>query len=171
MKKCIGASIIAILLIALLCIVLSCQQPPITPNSELEKDKVQAVIDNYLRAQETKDMQLFSEVFAHDEDMVIIGTDTAEYLTGWQQVQMTFSQIFDSMDQIDIQVSDQSIKISQSGDVAWYSDIEDFSFVSQGQTSNFNGWRVTGVLEKRSGNWLIVQVHTSVPVSGQVIEY
>jgi len=31
--------------------------------------------------------------------------------------------------------------------------------------------RVTGVLEKRDGNWVFVQFHISAPISGQVFEY
>jgi uncharacterized protein (TIGR02246 family) len=162
---------LAISWLVLLCMVFNCQQSATVTDVESEKAKVKAVIDGYIRAQETMDMQLLSKVFANDDDMVVIGTDTAEYLIGWDQVQAVFSQIFDSPDQMGIAVRNQSIKISQSGDVAWFSEIEDYSFVSQGQTDNFYNWRTTGVLEKRNGDWLIVQLHLSVPVSGQIFDY
>ena len=31
--------------------------------------------------------------------------------------------------------------------------------------------RFAGVLEKRNGNWVIVQIHASMPVEGQAVEY
>ncbi len=63
------------------------------------------------------------------------------------------------------EVRDLEVHISRSGDVAWYfADLDDV--VSwEGKASNFSeGLRWTGVLEKRDGRWVIVQMHASLPV-------
>ena len=75
------------------------------------------------------------------------------------------------MDNTQITVKDQVIKISQSTDVAWISYIMDAQAEIQGDQVNLEGIRGTAVLEKRDSKWVIVQFHVSVPVAGQAIEY
>jgi hypothetical protein len=58
---------------------------------------------------------------------------------------------------------DLRITLSRSGDVAWYSalldDIGEWDGKPVGERDIF--W--TGVLEKRDGAWVIVQMHASLP--------
>ncbi|MHB1193872.1 MAG: nuclear transport factor 2 family protein [Longimicrobiales bacterium] len=39
------------------------------------------------------------------------------------------------------------------------------------ETASVEGMRLTGVLEKRNGTWLMVHFHGSVPVSAQIVAY
>jgi len=61
-------------------------------------------------------------------------------------------------------VRDLQIHLSRSGDVACHS--ADLDVVSwEGKASRFGeGLRWTGVLEKRDGRWVIVQMHASLAV-------
>ena len=138
---------------------------------EAEKAQVKTVVDQLEQLFETEDMDLFSRIYAHDSDMVIFGTDAAERFVGWEAVKESFQQSFASFENTKLTVKDQVIKVHQSGEVAWFSEIMDWDLVAQGQPVTIQGTRLTGVLEKRNGNWVIVQVHASVPVAGQAAEY
>ena len=47
----------------------------------------------------------------------------------------------------------------------------DFTFDSEGQTVEITNVRSSGVIKKYDGKWKIAQIHWSVGVQGQVIEY
>lgn len=47
-----------------------------------------------------------------------------------------------------------------------FTQVWDWDFLMEGQPVRSEGQRLTGVLEKRNGNWVFVQFHNSVPVSG-----
>ena len=138
---------------------------------EAEKAQVKSVLDQYFKVIETEDIELLSQLTAHDEDMVNFGTDAAERFVGWKSLKESFQKQCDAFDTAKISVRDRVIKISQSGTVAWYSVILDFKVKSHGKEISIEGVRSTGVLEKREGKWVFVQGHSSIPVSGQAVEY
>ena len=77
----------------------------------------------------------------------------------------------EKIDAESIDISDQVIRLSQSGTTAWFSEIADWNIRIGDDTDSIKGIRITGVLEKQAGRWKIVQFHTSAPVAGQIIEY
>ncbi len=61
------------------------------------------------------------------------------------------------------EIKDLRIRFSRSGDVAWfYCVINDFN-EWKGMPANWENVRWTGVMEKRSGAWVVVQQHFSYP--------
>jgi len=98
--------------------------------------------------------------------MVNYGTDVAEYFVGWKALKETLEKMLPSIESINISVKDQVIKVHPSGNMAWFSQVWDWDMVVGGQPVHSEGQRLTGVLEKRNGNWVFVQFHNSVPVSG-----
>jgi len=76
-----------------------------------------------------------------------------------------------AFDNMHMDIHDQVIKISSAGDAAWFSQVIDWSIEAGGQPIKLEGARATGVLEKRDGKWLLVQMHFSVGVAGQAAEY
>jgi len=138
---------------------------------EAEKAKVKTVVDQLEQVLETEDMELFSKIMAHDTDMVAFGTDTAEHVVGYEPLKEIIQKQNASFENTKLTVKDQVIKVNKSGNTAWFSAIVDWDVVAQGQAVNLQGSRVTGVLEKRNGNWVIVQLHVSIPVSGQAAPY
>ena len=56
------------------------------------------------------------------------------------------------------------IRFSRSGDVAWYSTHLDDYVAIQGEERGLKDVFQTGVLEKRDGRWVHVQMHGSYPV-------
>lgn len=133
-------------------------------NANDEKLRVESAIDQFTQAWETKDIELLSRIMAHDADMVIYGTDAPEQWVGWESFKTSVAEMFTALGNIKIAVKNRSIKVHPSGDVAWFSQIWDWDLVVEGKPIRSEGQRFTGVLEKRSGEWVIVQFHNSVPV-------
>jgi len=138
---------------------------------EAEKAKVKAVIDQNLQMLVTEDMELMSQIYAHDDDMVFIGTDAAEYMVGWETIKEVMQKQFAGSETIKVSARNEVIKVHDSGKVAWVSMILDWDVKVQEQAVRLEGVRGTSVFEKRDGNWVFVQAHVSVPVSGQAFEY
>lgn len=160
--------VIAMVSIALL---LSCTPQVEQANLAAEKTAVKEVIDKMAQAMETEDMEMFSNIVAHDSDMVNFGTDAAERWVGWDALKASMEQQITAFDSSKISTRDQVIKVHSSGKVAWFSELMDWNMKAQGQQVDLKGLRLTGVLEKRNGKWVLVQMHFSVPVSGQAAEY
>jgi ketosteroid isomerase-like protein len=166
-------------LLFLLCLVFGCQQqveevaeaPEPAVDIEAEKAAVKATIDDFFTSWEAEDMDLFSRILAHDDDMVMFGTDAAEHFVGWEPMMESMQKQIDAGENIQVSTSELSIKVHKSGEVAWVSLLMGLKGESMGEAFSIEGTRLTGVMEKRDGNWLIVQLHASVPVAGQAIEY
>ncbi|MDA3860033.1 MAG: nuclear transport factor 2 family protein [Melioribacteraceae bacterium] len=135
------------------------------PNVDInvEETKVKVVLDQLIKSSETKDMELTSKIYAHDSDMIIIGTDGGEYIVGWNALKDLLEKQFAGTESSKLSVKNQVIKVHDSGMVAWFSELIDWDITFEGKTDKMEGLRTTGVLEKRNGNWVIVQLHYSVP--------
>jgi uncharacterized protein (TIGR02246 family) len=132
---------------------------------------VTAVIDQFWQSFETQDISLVSEVMAHDPDMVVIGTDASERWVGYEAFETAMEEQFAAMESLQTSLHHETFRIHHFGEVAWYSGVADFKGISLGEDFEFADLRVTAVLEKRDGRWVIVQYHGSMPVVGQLVEY
>ena len=117
------------------------------------------------------DHKMFAETMAQDSDMVTFGTDASERWDGWDDLQKSVKKQFDAFDILNVKRMDKKLNLSDSGEVAWFSEIVDWEFLVEGKKQVIKGVRYTGVMEKRENEWKIVQFHSSVGVSGQVIAY
>jgi len=170
MKNSLLQSIIIIPLIFLLCFTVSCQQQgekareeAAIVDIEAEKAKVQSVLNQYVKAWEIEDIELLSKIFSQDDDMVTFDGNIAKRFVGWEAWKERLQEHFESYENVDISFRDQIIKVHAASNVAWLSCILDANFLLQGQQGSLKGLRVTWVLEKRNGNWVIVQAHFSLP--------
>jgi ketosteroid isomerase-like protein len=132
---------------------------------------VKTVVDQYMEIMKKKDREALPKIFVHDPEMVNFGTDAAERLVGWTASKDSMEAQMKAIDLEEVAVRNQVFKIHPSGEVAWFSEVVDMKGKGQGQPFSVQGCRLTGVLEKRDGNWLISQFHYSVPVAGQVAKY
>ena len=138
---------------------------------EAEKAQVKAVIDQNIQMLVNGDLELMSKIYAHDADMVFFGTDAAERMVGWETIKEVMQKQFAGSETKKVSVRDEVIKVHNSGKVAWFSGILDWDVIADGQPVKLEGVRATSVFEKRNGNWVFVQAHLSVPVSGQAFKY
>jgi hypothetical protein len=88
---------------------------------EAEKEKVKAVIDQYAQVLETEDMELFSNIGAHDADMVSFVTNAAERWVGCASLKNAVQKQFDSFDHTKISVRDQVIHVNITSNTSWFS--------------------------------------------------
>ena len=135
-------------------------------NREATIAEVESAIDGTIAWARTKDFDWLYGIIANDsaylevqpEDVVIKG------FTAFQKN----AEFFASPDfrAIRYEIKDLQITVSRTGDVAWFfcmlDDINDW----QGQPASWINVRWTGVLERRDGKWVMVQMHFSNPVAG-----
>lgn len=143
------------------------------PQVDLESEEaaVKTVLDQFAQMVATEDMELLSQLMAHDPDIIIFGTDAAERWVGYQALKESMEAQFASFDDTRMAERDQVIRVHSSGAAAWFSEVVDWDLTVAGEAVSIEGMRVTGVLEKRNGSWVLVQWHASVPVAGQLVEY
>lgn len=111
----------------------------------------------------TKDRKLLLDSVAQDLDFFIYHPDSRSTIVGFDAFIRMVDQVFmnEAFRATGFSVRDLKINISNSGDVAWYSAILDDHGEWQGRPSSWIDTRWTGVLEKRKGKWVIVQMHFS----------
>jgi hypothetical protein len=130
----------------------------------LEADRV--VVDRVIRDSIewalTKDRARLESIMAHDEDFFIFHPNWDDTVVGWDAfVPLTDFFMDPRFVAVGSDVRDLRIHFSRSGDVAWYSCILDDYGKWDGKPTAWKDTRWTGVLEKRAGEWVIVQMHFS----------
>ncbi|MBT8399907.1 MAG: nuclear transport factor 2 family protein [Rhodothermia bacterium] len=165
--------------VAAACLVLSScryntdsEDPRLTPAEIGQlRTEVTEVIDRFGRMWEDEDMTTFDQIVARDEDLLIIGTDAAERIVGYEAYRDSRSRQFAAFENVEFEVLNRNVKVSSSGKAAWFAEEFNLLLLSKGEPISLEGLRVTGGLEKRGADWVIVQLHYSVPVAGQAAEY
>lgn len=145
------------------------EAPPI--DLVAEEAAVTGVVDQFTAIWVTEDMDLVSQIFVPTEDLVVIGTDMAEWWLGYEAFTASLADQFASYDETNVQTREQVVTVHPSGEVAWFKEVADWHVSVGGERVEVNDMRISGVLEKYGGAWRIIQMHVSVPVSGQVVAY
>jgi len=127
-----------------------------------EKANVTLVVNEFTKIWETKDMNLLSKIVAHDSNMVNYGINANLVFIGWDALKDSIAKMWSVMEMKKMDVKNQVINVDPSGNVAWYSEICDMDLLYGGHPMQILNQRYTGVLEKRNGNWVIVQFHNSI---------
>jgi SAM-dependent methyltransferase/ketosteroid isomerase-like protein len=111
----------------------------------------------------TKDRPLLESVLSHDADLFIFHPDSKSTIVGWDDFVKLFDVWMDPrFKATHFEVRDLRIHFSNSRDIAWYSAILDDCGEWDGKPNCWKNARWTGVLEKRDGQWTIVQMHFSL---------
>jgi uncharacterized protein (TIGR02246 family) len=124
---------------------------------------IREVIENSIGWAATKDKELVFSCFAHDEDLFYFSPRDDGTIHGYDAFVALTEGFFmlDDFQAVRYEVKDLEVKLSRSGDVAWYhARLDDYN-TWKGQPANWEDVRWTGVLEKRDGRWVIVQMHFS----------
>lgn len=129
---------------------------------ETEKAAIEKVIRNSICWALTKDRKLQESTMAHDEDLFIYWTNSNMAIAGWARYVKLFDTWMDPRFKATVtEIRDLRIQISRSGDVAWFSALVDDLGEWDGKPTGARDIRWTGVLEKREGKWVFVQMHGS----------
>ena len=133
---------------------------------ESERDQIRQVIENSIGWAATKDTAVLYRCFAQDSNLFYFSPRDDGTISGFEALrQLTESFFLDErFKAVSFEIRELEIDLSASGEVAWYhARLDDFN-TWNGQPANWEDVRWTGVLEKRNGAWVIVQMHFSEPV-------
>jgi ketosteroid isomerase-like protein len=126
-----------------------------------EKAVIAQVIRHNIGWAMTKDRPLLESTMVHDDRLFIFNPDSG-ITSGWEQFARNFGFWMDPRFQATgFDIRDLRIDFSPLGDAAWWSCILDDRYEWDGKAGAWKDTRWTGVLEKRAGKWLIVQMHFS----------
>lgn len=110
----------------------------------------------------TKDRALLERIIAHDQDLFMFNPDSKSTIVGWDAFAKNFAFWMDPRFKATrFDLRELRTNFSRSGDVAWFSAILDDLAEWDGKPTGWKDTRWTGVLEKREGAWVIVQMHFS----------
>lgn len=141
-----------------------------TVDLKAEKGKVEAVLEQYVVANMEQDFNLIASIWEEDEAIVMIGTDSDERLVGWNTIERAVKNQFTVFQNTFISVSDQMIRLNETGNTAWFAESLKYNFIYNDEARSFDNIRFTGVLEKLNGKWLLVQGHISIPAEVEMNE-
>lgn len=110
-----------------------------------------------------KNIERLYRSVSKDSGFFIFHPSNAATIVGYDAFQEMIDNVFlsDKLKATRSEIRDLRINLSRSGDVAWFSCILDDCGEWDGQPYDWLNTRWTGVLEKRDGRWLIVQMHFS----------
>jgi ketosteroid isomerase-like protein len=130
-------------------------------NKKLEKIAVQKVINASIGWAKNKDFKLLYSVIADDSNYLEVDPN-AGLISGFDEFKKN-EPFWNSPNfkAIKYDIRDLKINLSEKGDVAWFYCILDDVNEWKGQPASWLNTRWTGVLEKREGKWVIVQMHFS----------
>jgi len=113
-------------------------------------------------------LELAKETFT--EDAVLIGTDAAEYLSGWAEIEPSVKGQLVIENPV-FKARKLNVVMSDNGDMASYTQELDFTFSVAGEDGEIKNVRNSGVIKKIDGQWKVVQIHWSIGLEGQAVEY
>jgi hypothetical protein len=158
-----------LLLSCLLVLFSSCRKAaePLQPviNPEEEKALVAQAIENSICWAMTKDTVKLYGHMVPDSSLYIINPDSS-VTRGIDEIRYAAEHFWldERFRATSCVISDLRIGLSRGGDVAWYACMLDDMAEWDGRPIGWENTRWTGVLEKRDGQWLIMQMHFSFAV-------
>ena len=150
-----------LLTIILIC---GCQQQG-QVNIQDEKASIKKTLDNYVKSIVDEDMNLYSEIVAHDSNMINVGGGVnLSWIDGWTQLQEVMNGQNNAFSQTGINVTKEQIFISPTGKDAWAVTLWDLKTVLSDGNTYLLPLRCTWILQKRDNKWIIVSFHKSFGV-------
>lgn len=135
----------------------------LTISKEAERDSVERTIHRNIGWAKTKDTRLLYSTVANDTNYLEVDPDSG-LIVGIEQFRKNEAfWLSPDFKAIRYEIRDLRIHISQSGTVAWFYCLLDDINEWRGRPANWINTRWTGVLEKRNGKWVMVQMHFSFP--------
>ncbi|MFC1651089.1 nuclear transport factor 2 family protein [Candidatus Latescibacterota bacterium] len=125
-----------------------------------EEKKIKSILENWMVDVENMNLEGVEKIFENNE-LFMVWSDSNE-IKRWEDYKQHLLDLFPNYTQISIPVTKQKIKLSRSGDVAWFFLISDFiGKKTDGTNTSLRDMRLSGVLERINGKWLIVHSHYS----------
>lgn len=131
--------------------------------SDSERSEVIQVIEDSIGWALTKNTDRLFSIVANDENFFIFHPEENTTIIGIEAFRELGKHAWmqDAFRATDFQVRELRLNFSESGTCAWFSCRLDDHAEWDGQPIGWDNARWTGVLEKRAGRWVLVQMHFS----------
>lgn len=126
--------------------------------------EVKETLHRFSDAFRQRDMNSLISLLAPDPDVTFVGTGVDEERVGSSEIQAQFRRDWAQSESTAIDLD--RVSVSGHGPVAWIAGDCTLKATASGKEMSFPG-RLTAVMEKRDGHWLIEQWHLSMPMAGQ----
>ena len=137
----------------------------VTPSAESKRTSVKATLDAFIRAVEGRSLDRLPGVVAQDPDLVWIGSGEDEWIVGYEALKEVMQAQNEALEYVRISVSEETIHLSPSEQVAWATNRWVFRARMAGEELEIP-LRCTWVAEKRDAGWVLVHSHKSLGVAG-----
>jgi hypothetical protein len=136
--------------------------------SEAERLAVEKIIHDAIGWALTKDVERLFSIVAQDDNFFIFHPDSESTIIGFEAFEKLGEGVWlkDAFKATDFAVRDLRLNFAELGNAAWYSCMLDDHAEWNGNPIGWDNCRWTGTLEKRSGQWVIVQMHFSFAKDG-----
>jgi uncharacterized protein (TIGR02246 family) len=132
------------------------------PSGVADKEKIETLYQAYVKAFKAKDVNAIMSFYDPNELFVFDVTPPREY-PSWDAYKKDWEDLFTSKPgQADMHLT--NLEITVVGPVAYAHNVQGAYFTGPDGSRLNLSVRVTDVLRKVNGKWLIVQEHVSVPV-------
>jgi len=133
--------------------------------TEKDRSDVQQTIHTTIGWALTKDINKLYSAVAQDQDFFIFHPDSKSTIIGFEAFKRFGEPAWlnEAFKATDYAIKDLRITFAETGNVAWYACFLDDHSLWNGEPMGWDNCRWTGVLEKRSGKWVTVQMHFSFP--------
>lgn len=138
------------------------KEPHLSPDQLITE--AETLLTQLVKSQEDGDLSLFESCFVHTEDLVNIGTDLDDIWYGWDDFSRFMKHAITERMGHKIRELNTRIVISECGTTAWYSQLIDTCIETRSEPFRLEGFRHTGVMVMRHGQWRIAQSHVSAPI-------
>jgi hypothetical protein len=128
-----------------------------------EQIEVEKVIHDCIGWALTKDLDRLFSIVAQDGDFFIFHPDSKSTIVGFEAFKKLGERVWmkEEFKATEFAVRDLRLKFAELGNAAWYSCLLDDHAEWNGQPIGWDNARWTGTLEKRGGQWVMVQMHFS----------
>ena len=140
-----------------------------TVDIEKATQEANAFIENQLDFFAKNNLELAKATFA--DDGILIGTDAAEYFEGWSEMEPSMKAQLATIKNAQFTSRNLKVVMSDDGNMASYTQLTDFAFVVDGEPGEIKDARLSGVIKKINGVLKIIQIHFSIGLNGQAVEY
>ena len=125
---------------------------------------VMAVLNAWCDGYVARDMERLVALFAPDPDVLLIGTGADEGRVGLADIKGLFERDWSQSHPSSMELGWHSVSVA--GSVAWVASDATVHAKVEGQEIHLPA-RMTAVLERRGDEWLVLQLHGSLPAAGQ----
>jgi len=130
-------------------------------NSDAEKAKITQVISSCIGWAKDKNLDLLFSVIANDTNYISVSPGKRVVKKFEDVKQMVPFWMSPDFKNVRHELKDLEITFAKCGEVAWFYCVLDDINTYKGAPASWENARWTGVVEKRDGQWIIVQQHFS----------